>query len=164
MGVARLRGWLSLKAGFLANLFIVAAFSFANVYSFLMSAPDNTPPFVVWDVAVKTKVLKAGEPQLFAFSFAYNKRTECYPPDGKGDVKFRVWSENVLNGSYTSYIELDYARLASADPKLHYKESSVLLDPMPVGRYALQWHTTYECKGASRPLTDDGPMMQFEVQ
>lgn len=148
----------------LTNIVFVVALAFSitlNVMS--VTVFDNSPALVVWDVQVLTPEIKAHEASIFRFSYRYNKRSQCYPPDGEGEVKFRLWSVDPATQAFAAFVELDLARMATADPQQHYKEAKAYLEGLTPGRYALQWHTTYKCKGASRLLIEDGPMMPFEA-
>lgn len=120
---------------------------------------DDRPAMVVSNLRTISTQVKQGDP--FIYQFDYDKRVECYPPKGKGEVTYRIWFED--NGAFERYHVVDPVTISYADPALHHRVTTVTIPVLPPGKYMMQWRVNFICAGASKPQSWDGAMMPFEV-
>ena len=120
---------------------------------------DDRPAMVLSNINVISKLLKMNE--KFVYEFDYTKRTECHPPDGAGEISYKLWVQE--DGKFERFIILEHATISYADPKLHHRTTKIELPALEPGRYMLQYRAKFRCKGASAEQEWDGPMMAFEV-
>lgn len=121
---------------------------------------DDRPAMVLSNIHILTKTLGSG--QQFSYEFDYDKRLECSPPSGSGEVTYRVWFDD--GNGYERFHVVDPTTISYADPAQHHRTTKVSLPPLDPGKYMLQWRSHFVCSGASKPQTFDGPMMPFEVE
>ena len=121
---------------------------------------DDRPGMVIRNVQVISKFIRNGEE--FVYAFDYDKRPECYPPDGAGEVAYRIWIDDG-KGVFERFVTVPTSTISYAVPQLHHRTTKISIPPLNPGVYMMQWHTKFTCKGASRVQENDGPMMPFEV-
>ena len=120
---------------------------------------DDRPAMVIRNIVVISPLIKNGD--KFLYEFDYDKRPECYPPDGTGEVTYKLWTNE--NGLFERFTVLEHATISYADPKIHHRVTKIELPALSPGRYMLQYRSKFQCKGASAVQEWDGPMMPFEV-
>ena len=120
---------------------------------------DDRPAMVVSNVRIISKQIKSGE--QFVYEFDYDKRTECYPPKGTGEVTYRIWFEDA--GAFERFHVVDPSTISYADPAMHHRRTTVTIPPLMPGHYMMQWRVYFVCKGASKPQSWDGALMPFDV-
>ena len=114
--------------------------------------------------AIKTN-LAPGEPIMV--TFVAHKRSECYPPDGHGEVEWRYYYDDGAGGrNFVWLIQGNDIRSRPDDHQL--VTPRVLALPVLVpGKYAVQLRAMYWCKRASperTPQIIDSPLINFEVR
>ena len=149
----------------LSNYVLAASFVFAIVSG--LSAPvirdhiiyDDRLAMNIRNVKVMTPKIKKGED--FVYEFDYDKRRECFPPRGTGELKYRIWPND--NGEYKNFEAVKLGAASFADPEQHHRRNSVQVQALDPGLYMMQYQVSFTCQGASKDQHWDGPMMPFEV-
>ena len=121
---------------------------------------DDRLPIDIRNIHVITPKLKSGQP--FVYEFDYDKRKECHPPKGAGEVSYRVWLKDSV-GTYNHFLWVDPSTISYADPEVHHRETTVDMPRLVPGQYMMQYRARYVCEGASKILEFDGPLMPFEI-
>lgn len=120
---------------------------------------DDREPIVVTNINVLTPTMKPGEQMTYEFD--YTKRTECYPPDGRGELQYRYWI-NDGNG-FNKFAWIDIQTISYAVPTDHHRKTTIQMPIINPGSYMLQYRWRFYCKGASKVFEKDGPMIPFEI-
>ena len=120
---------------------------------------DDRLAMDIRNIKISTPSLKSGA--RFAYEFDYDKRIECYPPLGGGEVVYRIWIDGP--DGFQRFRTVEPGNISYADPQLHHRTTEVDLPSLTPGKYKLQYRVTFTCKGASRIQQWDGPLMPFEV-
>ena len=120
---------------------------------------DDRLAMEIRNIKVLTPVLKSGA--QFAYEFDYDKRPECYPPLGGGEVVYRIWIDGP--DGFERFRTIEPSTISYADPQLHHRTTRVDVPQLSPGKYKLQYRVTFSCKGASHPQQWDGVLMPFEI-
>ena len=120
---------------------------------------DDRPAMKITNIKVLSKFLTNGE--QFVYEFDYDKRAECYPPDGWGEVRYRIWIDD--GNGFERFIPVPASTISYAVPQDHHRTTKISIPPLNPGLYMMQYQTRFACKGASKVQEMDGPMMPFEV-
>ena len=148
-----------------ANYFLVASFIFAIVSSLYAPAIrdrviyDDRLAMNIRNVKVMTPKMKPGED--FVYELDYDKRRECFPPRGSGELKYRIWPNE--NGEYKHFEAVKLGAISFADPEQHHRRNNVPVQTLAPGLYMMQYQLSFTCEGASKDQHWDGPLMPFEV-
>lgn len=123
----------------------------------------DTPAMQRVQAALVVTDLVPGEP--IRYNLKADKRSDCYPPDGKAEIDYRVWFVED-DGQMARRIELPYHRQSILKPGVASALPTPTSIPLPVldaGCYAFQWTGHYTCKSASEVQSIDGPLLRFRV-
>ena len=154
-----------MSAATAALLTAVAMASFSLVASVIMPdlvhgvMYDDRPAMVLRNIKILSQLMKKNE--KFVYEFDYDKRPECHPPDGAGEITYKLWLKE--DGKFERFMILEHATISYADPAQHHRITKIELPPLEPGRYMLQYRSKFQCKGASAVQEWEGPMMPFEV-
>lgn len=124
---------------------------------------DDTPAMQRVQAALVVTDLVPGEP--IRYNLRADKRADCYPPDGKAEIDYRVWFVEA-DGQMARRIELPYHRRSILKPgtaSALAKPTSIPLPALEIGCYAFQWTGHYTCKSASEVQHIDGPLLRFRI-
>lgn len=122
---------------------------------------DDRHPMEIRNIKVVSQKLVHGD--QFVYEFDYNKRIECYPPKGTGEVTYRVWLQDQIGNTYSKFLWVDPSTISYTDPAKHHRQTAVDLPFLRPGQYLMQYRARFVCEGASKVLEFDGPLMPFEV-
>jgi hypothetical protein len=118
------------------------------------------PAIVVLAERLEKTVLVPDEDPVYIATV--DKRKDCYPPDGKGEIEWRLWTFR-KDGQIT-FVTLPERNLARAVPgRLDPITRIIDIPRLPSGRYAIQFRGTYNCLHARQPQIIDGGVMRFDV-
>ena len=123
---------------------------------------DDSPAIVVRDSKLVSTRLRPGEP--VAYTFTYDKRSDCHEPIGKSEISYRLW--HFPRGAIPWFDWVSYGRPSRAPPGTNMRLDGPSVIPLPrlaAGSYAIQFRAVYHCARASDEQTIDGPMLPFEV-
>lgn len=120
---------------------------------------DDRAPMQFWNLKT-SKVLRPG--QTFLLEFDYTKREECYPPQGRGEVEYRLWTQEAGLGFVRFKIIANSISFASPAVNGH-RQTMVPLPVLDPGRYALQSRAEFWCRHASRILEVWSDLWEFDV-
>ncbi len=120
-------------------------------------------------ISFRSDVLAPGESFGYRLD-QYYKRADCGPPEGYGNLRYRVYDLNVdrLPNRVANWVWLDYERRSRAPGGETVQSLGDFSEiPLPVlkpGLYALQWEASYYCARSKEPnQVRDGPLMKFTV-
>lgn len=121
---------------------------------------DDRPAMMIWDLApIRTKLTPG---QSFDLQFRYSKRPECYPPLGRGEVEYRLWSWHEPDG-YTRFRVVAQSVSFAVPSKAAHRQTTVPLPVLEPGRYGLESKAVFYCHNASKTQEVWTPIMQFDV-
>jgi len=150
LGLAAALGW---AAFVVISPFVAPALVHAVFY-------DDRPAMVLWDIRVIDSRLSPG--MSFRYEFQYNKRRECFPPLGKGEVSYRLWYQDA-DGAFSRFKQLDSSVSFAVPATNAHRSTTVPVPTLAPGSYAMQYRAHFQCQGASAVQELDGPLMRFEV-
>ena len=125
---------------------------------------DDSAPITFHSVILETPVVRVGG--VLSYSSVYSKRADCFPPDGKGEVGYRLTriGDASAEHKHLSYV-FDFKREAKWPPGVNITYATRVPIPadIPPGTYTYTAMSTFECKNASRLLTVEGPVLAVTV-
>lgn len=137
----------------------IAATGFLSLWTVFRA--DDSAPMTIWNINVISQSMKSSQP--FVYEFEYNKRKECHPPKGQGEVAYRTWFQDPATSAYNRFVWIEPSTVSYADPDQHFRRNSIDMPKLNPGHYLMQYRARFVCEGASKTLEFDGPLMPFEI-
>lgn len=120
---------------------------------------NDKPPINFLSARLERSALRAGEP--IKMSFIYTKRNDCHPPKAPPAlVRFRVWLR-ARDYVWLRYENQSYSPGSDSPRETPFR--SIPMPPLEPGNYQFQWTATYDCLGASGPITVESPKLPFTI-
>lgn len=127
---------------------------------------DTRAPLILHAFSISTTVVPQGG--VIEYRALYDKRAECSPPQGSGEVRHRYESiDTRRNGTYGTVIRENVAGIKRAiwphgTGLIGFGTASVPID-LPAGRYAFTATAVYTCLGSPHLLQTVSPPMLVDV-